>query len=321
MTTSPEIANKIKNLSIHGDVSVERVSKIVSQESVGFFVFVILGPTGSGKSTFIESLSPNTSLGLSSNKLEGFTQSVSIYRVVNVKARRLYPIYLVDVPGFADSKISAMGIVSMLKKTIQETKELLTFRILYLTPINNPRLPGSQRRVLRIFEALTGPQSAPRITIVSTMWDLVWSDSARHRAISNFDQLQNDIWKGYIDKGSRLVKFENTYTSALRVLDDSAGHMPTVSFNLQKSISLSLGQAAFASHIYNDLQSRIQDLKLQQANIHSDLQDATDRSDNQGQTPLSITGTFYNFQTPHFVRQHRNQISLFNIQSRQPRKR
>lgn len=71
---------------------------------------------------FVESVASNTLLGLSSNKLEGFTQTVSIYRIVNtqyIDGRGKQLIYIVDVPGFADSKISSMSIVAMLRKMIQ----------------------------------------------------------------------------------------------------------------------------------------------------------------------------------------------------------
>lgn len=69
---------------------------------------------------FIEAVASDRSLSLSSNKLEGCTQAVTIYRISNLRAGRL-PIFIVDVPGFVDSRISAMGIVSMLKKLIEST--------------------------------------------------------------------------------------------------------------------------------------------------------------------------------------------------------
>ncbi|KAF9039735.1 hypothetical protein BJ165DRAFT_1596335 [Panaeolus papilionaceus] len=198
----------------------------------------LLGPTGSGKSSFVEAVASNPSLGLSSDKLEGFTQSVSIYRIINVytEVSQLLPIYLVDVPG-----------------------NLIYFCILYHTPINNPRLPGSQRQVLRTFEALTGRQSAGNITVISTMWDLIWNDNTRRRAEGNFSQLRNEIWKDYIARGAEIVKFHNTQDQ----------------FSIQESVHLPLQETPFASHIYTDLQTRISNLQTQQANIQSELQMAT----------------------------------------------
>ncbi|KAF9034746.1 hypothetical protein BJ165DRAFT_1409660 [Panaeolus papilionaceus] len=284
MSTIPEFATKLKVITVSGAVSVERVSKVGPIDGGwNFAVFVLLGPTGSGKSTFIESLAPNTTLGLSSNKLEGFTQSVTIYRVVNVQSNTARsPFYLVDVPGFADTKISSMGIVSMLRKMIR-TNNNTYFRILYFTPIHNPRLPGSQRRVLRTFEALTGPGSARSITIVSTMWDLVWGESPSRRAESNFIQLQDEIWKPYTSSGSDIVRFQNTQESALTILDAAfdRGFLDDDDYLLYSSISQPLQQTPFTSDLYNDLQIQIQGLQLQQINIQLDLQDARERSDEQ----------------------------------------
>ncbi|KAF9032229.1 hypothetical protein BJ165DRAFT_1535169 [Panaeolus papilionaceus] len=288
MSTIPEFATKLKYITVSGTVSVEQVSRIGPiDEGWNFAVFVLLGPTGSGKSTFIESLAPNTSLGLSSNKLEGFTQSVNIYRIVNIKVIRMAPIYLVDVPGFADTKISSMGIVSMLRKMIW-TNDNTYFRILYFTPIHNPRLPRSQRRVLRTFEALTGPMSAGKITIVSMMWDLVWGESASRRAESNFSELRDKIWENYISSGSDIVRFQNTQESALTILDAAFDQGFLDESLLHSSISQPLQQTPFASDLYNDLQIQIQGLQLQQTNIQSDLQNATEQSDEQLKATLIL---------------------------------
>ncbi|KAF9032248.1 hypothetical protein BJ165DRAFT_1517937, partial [Panaeolus papilionaceus] len=118
-----------------------------------------------------------------------------MYRIINAWNNGGNPIYLVDVPGFADSKISVNRIVSMLKETLQAHLEGRFFYILYFTPIDKPRLSGSQRRVLRTFQALTGTPSGQSVTIVTTMWDLIWSETARARAESNFRQFQDEIWK------------------------------------------------------------------------------------------------------------------------------
>ncbi|KAF9039786.1 hypothetical protein BJ165DRAFT_1530812 [Panaeolus papilionaceus] len=279
MSMIPDFATKLKYIKVLGAISVERASNFRLYGTV----FVLLGPTGSGKSSFIEAVASNPSLGLSSHKLEGFTQSVSIYQIINAVMPLQSPIYLVDVPGFADSKISVMSIVSMLKDMIQTNKELYSFRILYHTPINNPRLPGSQRQVLRTFEALTGPKSAGRVTVVSTMWDSIWNENTRRRAEGNFSQLRKEIWKDYIVRGAGILKFHNTQESALAILDNAYGRDIGAfnQFSIVTSTHLPLRELPFASHIYNDLQSRIHDLQMQQVNIQSELQMATEQSDEE----------------------------------------
>ncbi|KAF9039725.1 hypothetical protein BJ165DRAFT_1613488 [Panaeolus papilionaceus] len=283
MSTIPNFATKLNHIKVLGAVSVERVSKfpkIGIDRIDGFVVYVLLGPTGSGKSSFIEAVASDPSLGLSSDKLEGFTQSVSIYRIVNAVTRLSgYPIYLVDMPSFADSKISAMSIVSMLKRMIRANPSYF-FNILYHTPINKPRLPRSQRQVLQTFEALTGTKAAKKVTVVSTMWDSIWNENTTGRAEGNFSQLHNEIWKDYIAQGANIVKFYNTQESALTILDHAYGQSNAVYyFSIQTSNHLSLRETPFASHIYNDLQTRIHDLQMQQANIQSELHMATEQSD------------------------------------------
>ncbi|KAF9034805.1 hypothetical protein BJ165DRAFT_1615670 [Panaeolus papilionaceus] len=268
-----------ENLRVYGTVGVERVEQIESLKGIMGVsnTFLLLGPTGAGKSTFIEALDSHRSLKISSNQLEGFTKSISTYRLLNVKRSRT-PIYLVDVPGFADTKVSVMSIVSMLKEWVTRT-ELGDFsRILYLTPIHIPRLPGSHRRVLQTFHALTGIKTARSITVVSTMWDNIWGDSATRRAESNFSQLRDAIWKEHVDSGSRVVKFDNTKESSLSILDGTfeTTAIPRYSFDPTHP---NFEQSVFAESISEDLHTRIQDLKVQLACLRSGLQDAGERSD------------------------------------------
>ncbi|KAF9032245.1 hypothetical protein BJ165DRAFT_1410933 [Panaeolus papilionaceus] len=262
MSTIPEFATKLKNISISGAVSIEQVSKVGPIDgSTGFAVFVQPAWPNRVREEY-KSLAPNPSLGISSNKLEGFTQSVNIYRIVNIRYGNEHPIYLVDVPGFADTKISSMGIVSMLRKMIQ-TNGNPWFYILYFTPIHNPRLPGSQRQVLRTFKALTGPEPGGNTTIVSTMWDLVWGESASRRAESNFIQLQNEIWKNSSSSRSSMVRFQNTQESALTILDGALRQFGYGKvYTLNDSTSQPLRQTPFASNLYDDLQTQIQDEQL-----------------------------------------------------------
>ncbi|KAF9044925.1 hypothetical protein BJ165DRAFT_1317976, partial [Panaeolus papilionaceus] len=229
------------------------------------------GPTGAGKSSFIEAVACNSSLQISSNRLEGFTQSISTYRVKNVHQAG-DPIYLVDVPGFADTKISMMGIVSMLREWAKKTGYIS--HILYFMPINNPRLPGSHRQVVQMFHGLTGIRSAGHITIVSTMWDCFSGRSAAERAESNFKQLQDEIWKEYIDQKSVIIKFYNTPKSALSTLDRSFRYALD-NFHIERMIDGSprLGYTEFGPNVYEDLQTRIQNLRNYRADIQIEVEE------------------------------------------------
>ncbi|KAF9035446.1 hypothetical protein BJ165DRAFT_645378 [Panaeolus papilionaceus] len=266
------------NLRINGPVS----AKPAKAEDVGWHavVLLIVGPTGAGKSTFIEALAQDPSIRISSNQLEGFTQTVNTYSLVNV-SRSGSPIALVDVPGFADTRISMTNIVSMLKEWMQETGAYDLGRILYFTPIHSVRLPGSHREVLRTFQALTGAKTARNITIVTSMWDNLWGDSAKQRAESNFNQLRDSVWKEFIDKGGQIVKFYNTPESALSILNTASRDMVGVEFDLEIQFQgeKQLKSAPFANHLMDDLQGRIQNLQIELASTEMDLKGTSERDD------------------------------------------
>ncbi|KAF9034790.1 hypothetical protein BJ165DRAFT_663525 [Panaeolus papilionaceus] len=113
------------------------------------------------------------------------------------------------------------------------------------------------------------------------MWDLIWGENASRRAESNFTQLRDEIWKVYIEWGSNIVKFHNTQESALTILDGALELHSAEDYLLNDSISLPLRQTPFASNLHEDLQTQIQNLRLQQTNIQLDLQDVTVQSDEE----------------------------------------
>lgn len=61
----------------------------------------------------------NHSLGLSKNQLEGVTQEITAFKIIGLQ-RVWSDIYLIDVPGFADRKISEMRIVDMIRNWVDK---------------------------------------------------------------------------------------------------------------------------------------------------------------------------------------------------------
>ncbi|KAF9031925.1 hypothetical protein BJ165DRAFT_1535273 [Panaeolus papilionaceus] len=99
---------ELSNLKVNGEISVETVASKLR-------IRVILGPTGVGKSCFIQVLAGDVQdLGLSKDQLAGFTQHASACKLINVwihRDGRLKPIFLIDTPGFSDPRISYLGVV------------------------------------------------------------------------------------------------------------------------------------------------------------------------------------------------------------------
>ncbi|KAF9042462.1 P-loop containing nucleoside triphosphate hydrolase protein, partial [Panaeolus papilionaceus] len=158
----------------------------------------ILGPTGAGKSSFIESLAgEGQSLGISKDQLAGFTQEVTAYEVKNAMVQwdeYTRPLYLIDAPGFSDSKISELEIITKVKQWMKDQGVRAIRGVLYLSPITDTRAPGSKRRTIKMIQLLLHNNAFKHVNIVTTMWDRLSNPQAKKRAETNFAQLQDDIW-------------------------------------------------------------------------------------------------------------------------------
>ncbi|KAF9051297.1 P-loop containing nucleoside triphosphate hydrolase protein [Panaeolus papilionaceus] len=210
-------------LGITGEVSIK--PNPTGRALVPPVNMMIMGPTGSGKSTFIEALAgKGQSLGISKDQLAGFTQDVTAYEVVNTEILYNFchsqPVWLIDTPGFSDSKISELEVIRKAKAWIVEQERGGVDCIIYLCPITDTRVPGSKRRTIEMLHLLfqISKGSAPCVTILTTMWDRLGSPQARERAEKHFTQLQNDIWKEVVSRGGSIMRFCNTQESALEVL-------------------------------------------------------------------------------------------------------
>ncbi|KAF9054791.1 P-loop containing nucleoside triphosphate hydrolase protein [Panaeolus papilionaceus] len=249
----------LENIEVTGEISLR-------EDKISFFAFVvlILGPTGAGKSTFVEAFAgPSQIFSLSSNQLAGYTQQIGAFRVVNASLHGR-PITLVDTPGFSDSKFSEKEILDMVHFWLNQ-ENLPFVRILYLVPINGTRLPGTQRKTLEMLKTFlesAGQTRLRHLTFVMTMWDTLYSEGALSRGQSNFEQLHDEQLKDFIDEGAQMVKFTNTPLSALQVLD--AGMVPG-EYTAFRQLEFRTPQ------LYRDLYERIEKALLEKQNIEDDL--------------------------------------------------
>ncbi|KAF9033910.1 hypothetical protein BJ165DRAFT_1534463 [Panaeolus papilionaceus] len=157
-------------LKIMGDISVKPVTEKLPDDAI---VYVLLGPTGAGKSCFIQALARDSQdLGISKDQLAGFTQTASAYRIINVLFQdegKNLQIFLVDTPGFSDPKISHQGVFTAVGELqVEILNESIEVKMLFLTPITNTCVPCMKRRTVRAPQTHTSPGGDPKIYISST---------------------------------------------------------------------------------------------------------------------------------------------------------
>ncbi|KAF9032576.1 hypothetical protein BJ165DRAFT_1534987 [Panaeolus papilionaceus] len=257
----------LKDIKITGDISVEPVTTRIPWNPRPI-LYLIMGPTGAGKSSFIEAFAGKSQkLSISKDQLAGYTQTVTAYRLVNVMVTNLRspmrPVYLIDTPGFSDSKISEIEVVNMVKKWTEDNHIHYSISILYFTPITETRLPGSRRRTFKMLKNLLEDNSTTFLPIViTTMWDTVHNEQTQNRAESNFAQLRDETLKEFVKSPSTdVIRFMNTRNSALLAIDrwpmliSAFWYYPT-----SKSL-----------HLYEDLHDHIQGALQEKQIIELDM--------------------------------------------------
>ncbi|KAF9533604.1 P-loop containing nucleoside triphosphate hydrolase protein [Crepidotus variabilis] len=177
-------------------------------------VIAIMGPTGSGKSNFIDHLS--TSSARAGSRLQSVTEAVEAIRLrghSNYQDR----IVLVDTPGFDDTYRSDMEILQLIGEWLKRTykSSIKLSGILYLHRISDNRMAGSPHRNLRMFGELCGDRAMAKVILVTTMWDRVLPEVGTKRE----NDLLANYWAVMTQEGAQTFRFKNTDDSAWEILD------------------------------------------------------------------------------------------------------
>lgn len=87
--------------------------------------------------------------------------------------------------------------------------------ILYLHRITDNRMGGSPLKNLRMFGELCGDVAMRRVTLVTTMWDKMRDlELGQQRE----KELRDTFWKGMLNKGSTIAKFDNKFDTAKAII-------------------------------------------------------------------------------------------------------
>ncbi|KAG8220499.1 P-loop containing nucleoside triphosphate hydrolase protein [Butyriboletus roseoflavus] len=169
-------------------------------------VILVMGPTGCGKSNFINTLMGKAEQRTAAN-LRSDTRDVTPY-CISDNGRRLV---LVDTPGFddtyrPDSEILRL-IANWLTQKYPDGATLKIAGIIYLHRITDNRMSGSAYKNLQMFGRLCGNIPLPRARLVTTMWD-----KAKDLAVAQNReaQLRNEFWWKLLNEGAVAKRFNNT---------------------------------------------------------------------------------------------------------------
>ncbi|KAI6039632.1 P-loop containing nucleoside triphosphate hydrolase protein [Pisolithus marmoratus] len=173
-----------------------------------------MGPTGAGKSTFVDRAvgTPDTSAG---HDLTSCTKEVRAVRYPHADGVR--NIVLVDTPGFDDTFVTDAQILKKIARWLKSTyeKNIKLSGLLYLHRISDNRIGGTPLRNYNMFKELCGKDNFKNVILVTTMWDEVTEEvgSAREQ------ELCSNFWRAMIALGSTTHRFENTTESAWKIIN------------------------------------------------------------------------------------------------------
>ncbi|KAK0710706.1 P-loop containing nucleoside triphosphate hydrolase protein [Lasiosphaeris hirsuta] len=176
-------------------------------------VVVVMGATGSGKSSFI-SLLADEPVEVSHN-LHSHTIRIRPYRLRDqVNGKR---VFLVDTPGFDDTSRSDAEILKDISFFLT-TLNVRLAGLIYLHRISDPRMSGSAAKNFRLFKSLCGEQNFRNVALATTMW----SDDEEERATQRqrLGELRATFWADMVLGGCSVKKHRGDEESALNIVRD-----------------------------------------------------------------------------------------------------
>ncbi|KAJ3873810.1 lipoxygenase [Lentinula edodes] len=188
------------------------MSEPVGQNDV---VMLLMGSTGTGKSSFIRLLTNNTGVKIGNN-LDSQTSDVQVFHFFDKFSGR--NIVLVDTPGFDDSRNDITD-TAVLKKIAEfllnkyDEKRKLN-GLIYLHRMSDPRFGGQASRNLKMFQNLCGPSAYRNIVVLTTFWDRVSAEEGLMRE----EQLKFTFFSNIVAGGARFMRHDRTAQSAREVI-------------------------------------------------------------------------------------------------------
>ncbi|KAL4065613.1 P-loop containing nucleoside triphosphate hydrolase protein [Scleroderma yunnanense] len=180
-----------------------------------------MGPTGAGKSTFVDLAVGRADSG-AGHDLVSCTKEIRAVRYPHPDGER--NIVLVDTPGFDDTFVSDTQILRNIAEWLKTTykRKVLLSGLLYFHRISDNRVAGTPLRNLNMFKELCGKDNFKNVVLVTTMWDEVLEDVGLQRE----KELQDDFWRAMLRLGSATHRFHLTEESAWEIINTISVSLP-----------------------------------------------------------------------------------------------
>lgn len=180
-------------------------------------IIPVMGPTGVGKSTFINYLAGDSvRVG---HDLKSCTAKLQPVVITSSQHPQLggQRLVIVDTPGFDDTYVSDSEILSRIASWLATaySSEMKLGGVIYLHDISLTRMLGTTRKNLEVFQKLCGDDAFRSVILGTTKWNDVFKEDGDMR----IQQLRENYWRDMLDHGSKVFKFEDSSKSAWTIVD------------------------------------------------------------------------------------------------------
>ncbi|OQE19094.1 hypothetical protein PENSTE_c016G05331 [Penicillium steckii] len=270
---------KLKNLTIVIKVFDKMPETSLDTVERAHWVHIaVMGLTGSGKSTFIQTASqcPDVVIG---DHLQSCTSELKGYNF-HYKG---YNITLIDTPGFDDTFKTETDVLKEIADWLADSysKKERLHGVLYLHSIDKTRLEGSALTNLRMFRQLCGEDPLKNVVLATTFWGEVKKERGEQREAQLRDEPK--FWGEMIQSGSLLMRFTDDRSSAFEIIDYFLSLQP-VSLEIQHEmidLDKSLIETSAGKHLNADLLQQEQKHKERLLQLQKEHDQAIESRDEQ----------------------------------------
>ncbi|KAH7905079.1 P-loop containing nucleoside triphosphate hydrolase protein, partial [Hygrophoropsis aurantiaca] len=178
-------------------------------------IIAIMGPTGTGKSTFIN-IATESKCATVGHDLDSCTQDIVAFTFPHPNDSNRNIVF-VDTPGFDDSNRSDYDILREISRWLETTyrRGITLTGILFFHRISESRMRGTPLKNLKVFEELCGNNALRNVILTTTMWNEIDNETG----IRHEEQLKTLFWEPMMKYGCRTTRFSSTYDSAWEIVN------------------------------------------------------------------------------------------------------